>query len=189
MFKPNIVISLILSCSTVLLAEQQPEPPEQEQVIAEERPVHVLESDRSAFGLGIVAGLPSGLGLQLGGWNLGGSGGFIAGTAGFWGLGLTLEAEGGYMFDRTGAFKQSVSFAAGTYEGIIPAFPVLLAVFTGFYAGPQYKMLFWNLLSIDVGFAFTAVVTRGTALLAFPIRPSLDAAIIPTLKIGLNWFF
>lgn len=148
-----------------------------------------LETDSTVVSIGGAFGFPTGLSFQFGVWNLGSSG-FINVSGGTLLLGGSVELEGGYLFDRQGFLKQGISIKAGSYFVVIPAVPILQTTAGGFYTGPSYKMLFWDLIYIDLGVAFFVNEFRNSKFLMFlPVENQHDFGVAPIAKIGVNWFF
>lgn len=142
-----------------------------------------------SFSIGPQVGVPTGIGLRTGLWNLGG-GGFITGSAGFH-LGISGELEGGWLFDNDGSFKQGVSLHVGAYEVLIPLFPYL-AHFAGLYVGPAYKMLFWDLIYLDIGAAFAINFAKQETFFLIPVTSQCASScpgFTPIVNAGMQWFF
>lgn len=156
---------------------------------AEEKSTSALEGDSAVFSLGGVVGVPAGIGLQLGVANIA-HGGYINATAGYFGLGGTLALQGGYLFDNVGDFKQGLSLNGGATYWILPLVPFLIGEYWTGWFGPSYKMLFWDLLFVDLGLAATISVPGNHYFFFLPVDGGTSSwGVVPIVNAGLVWYF
>jgi hypothetical protein len=138
-----------------------------------------IERGKSTLELGVVAGFPSLVGVELGWWNafgaplllrlhLGGTYFAVTDRVGTVQTGwFCAAADAGYLIDRDGSFKQWIGLSGGVGIGSDFGFA---------FVGPSWGFHYSKAFSVTVG--PTVLVTERTTL--FPL---------PFAKIGASWFF
>jgi hypothetical protein len=133
------------------------------------------------FELGLSAGTPALVNLNLGFWGTESVPLLARVYGGYWGYGLGYGGELGWLFDNAGAFRQYLAAGAEAGGGISP---FTLDTGTISSVGLHYGFN-WKGFFLDVGLGYGE--TQRSEILIFNYRVS--RGLMPSIQIGYAFFF
>lgn len=108
------------------------------------------KSEGTEIGLGFGVGIPVGLYVEAGVWQIANTPSFFRGRLGLLVLIPAVEMEAGYFFDLNGSFKQYLSLQGGTLIGSL----LFDAMQSFHYVGPQYGFRAGEVFQLGIGTAY-----------------------------------